>query len=682
MELSVAVIGATPGQSAAAEATVRAVFPQAELLRVPDGAGNWAAAANAAARTARGEILLLLESAPMGHEWPAQLLATFADPEIAAVGGRVVDAAGRYRAGGALLVPMSGRSAGFALLPTTLPGSAEDAPAFCDLLARPCVGFRRSAFERITGLDERFVNGDEIFDACLRLREHELRVAEHPRIVTPLPDAAWPLPADHDERRREFLARWWSRAVPRPNDDAGRRGTILRADGATQAGRVTVPTPNTTLLVYGSPPAQPRAFAGAVERSRLRPNRVVWAVPGEPPIGTACADAVAAASELTEVRGDAYVAFMHTAAPPPPNWLGLLVEAAEYDDAIVAATLANVTLVALRLVPAHLRIDVARPLDDALASWLARAVAAGRSMRSIAATSPPERPSAIAAPAPSPARVEPAPFASIVMLSWNAPEYTEQAVRSIAEHTRFAHETIVVDNGSNAETRARLARLAGVRIHYNDRNLGFAHGCNQGAALAVGTHVVWLNNDVLVTDGWLEALLGLQERRPAVGISAPVSNNVHGHQQVPEAPTDPAHIAAFATERAVRLRGRWYRADVVMGLCLCVARAVIDEIGGFDPRYSIGNFEDVDYCVRARAAGYEIGVCEDAFVHHFGSVTFRANGVDYGGQTHANMEQFIARWHVDVNLPLSQAVLAPIRRGFTRSSDRIPLPEPPLAGVG
>jgi GT2 family glycosyltransferase len=341
-----------------------------------------------------------------------------------------------------------------------------------------------------------------------------------------------------------------------------------------------------------------------------------------------------------------------------------LIEALEYEDGVVAASLSGVTLVAPRHVPQHVRLDPALPRDAALRDWLGRAAALGRIVR----------PLDTAAPAPAITVAPRAAFASIVMLSWNAPDFTEAAVASIARHTPLPHETIVVDNGSDDETRRRLAKLTGVRVHYNERNLGFALGSNQGAALARGTHVVWLNNDVLVTDGWLDALLGLQRLRPTVGISVPVSNNVHGHQQVAGAPTDPAAVPAFAAERSGRLRGRWYRADVAMGLCMCVAREVLDEVGGMDPRYAVGNFEDVDYCVRARAAGYEIGVCEDAFVHHFGSVSFRANRVDYDGQSHANFRQFVDRWNVRSDLPLSEAVLAPIRRGFDRATDAVPLP--------
>lgn len=673
--LSVVILfGATPGE-------VRALLAAAQARMGPLGAetviadrrrGDFAAAANAAARQARGGVLLFLEGLPVGDDWARVLLDAFDDPSVAAVGGRSIDMRGQAIGAGAILVPVSGQETGFALLPTpTLPASTP-APIACDLLARACIALRQSAFAQLGGFDEDFTDGDEVFDACLRLRERNLTIVEDPRIVARIASPTGPPPLDRDAKRRAFLQRWLPRAVPRPNDGCARWETVLRADGSTPTGRITVPLPKTVLLVHGPQPADAEAFSAALARTRVSAETILWAADGDGPSGSQRADAGTAAAEITEVRADRYVAFMSSAAPPPHNCLDHLVEAIEYDDGVVAAQLEGATLVALRLIPQHLRLDPSPPLDIALGDWIARAVAAGRSVRRVALTDFPQRPAPVSVPAcPRPARE---PFASIVMLSWNAPAYTEQAVASIARHTRLGHETIVIDNGSDAETRARLARLANVRVHYNDRNLGFALGCNQGAALATGTHVVWLNNDVVVTDGWLEALVGLQQRRGAVGISVPVSNNVHGHQRVAEAPIELAQLPAFAAERARRLRGRWYRADVAMGLCLCVAREVIDEIGGMDPRYAVGNFEDVDYCVRARAAGYEIGVCEDAFIHHFGSVSFRTNGIDYGGQTRANLEQFVRRWGVDPELPLSEAVLEPIRRGFVRATDAIPLP--------
>jgi GT2 family glycosyltransferase len=256
------------------------------------------------------------------------------------------------------------------------------------------------------------------------------------------------------------------------------------------------------------------------------------------------------------------------------------------------------------------------------------------------------------------------PFASIVMLSWNAPEFTEIAVRSIRERTRTRYEIIIVDNGSSAETVARVRALAGpdLRVIENDRNYGFAHGCNQGMAAARGTHVVLLNNDVVVTDGWLEALLAAHRRDPRVGIS-------DGRY------ADLDEMVTFAAERARTYANEVYSTNRVIGFCMCISRTVVDEVGGIDTRYDIGNFEDDDYCVRVRAAGYRIVVCEDAFIHHFGNVSFKANNIDYTATMQKNWRTFAQRWGLPLDYPTNgYNPEVAIARGFERTRDYFPLP--------
>ena len=396
-----------------------------------------------------------------------------------------------------------------------------------------------------------------------------------------------------------------------------------------------------------------------------------------------------------------------------------LVDTIEVAREIVAATVlpvadendwapmtadAQCTLVKLAVIPQHLRIerDFAT-LGGAVADWLTRCMAIGRSVRRThRATArvgmvPDDRTfsdrygmSIADAVRPNPERMEQISavpehrreLTTIVMLSWNAPEFTEMAVASINAHTRVPFEIILIDNGSSAATVKRLQALTGVRIIYNAQNMGFAHGCNQGLAAAAGSHVVLLNNDVVVTDGWLDALLEAHRRDGAVGISAPRSNYVAGHQQVPDAAyADIAKMHEYARERRAQLRGRTYHTDRVIGFCMCISRAVIDEVGGIDTRYGVGNFEDDDYCLRVRAAGYEIVVCEDSFIHHFGNVTFKANNVDWMSQMQANWRVFADRWSLPGPYPTNGYDPRPvILRGFVRERDYVALPA--LEGSG
>ena len=270
-----------------------------------------------------------------------------------------------------------------------------------------------------------------------------------------------------------------------------------------------------------------------------------------------------------------------------------------------------------------------------------------------------------AKPDVAPAEPQAAKLTSIVMLSWNAHEYTRGALDSIRAYTNVPYEVVIVDNGSGPETVAWLRTLRDVRVIYNAENTGFAHGCNQGLAAARGEYVVLLNNDVIVTEHWLEDLIDAIERDPGVGVSAPRSNVVAGNQQIPVPYRDIGGMHRFAAERRATYRRQGYRTDRAIGLCLCIDRKVIERVGGIDERYGVGNFEDDDFSLRVRAAGFGIYVCDDVFIHHFGSATFKANSVDWTATMVGNWGKFAEKWGFDTAYPTQGYDSRPaIARGF------------------
>ena len=111
---------------------------------------------------------------------------------------------------------------------------------------------------------------------------------------------------------------------------------------------------------------------------------------------------------------------------------------------------------------------------------------------------------------------------SIIIPCWGQLEFTRQCLAALKEHTRPAWELIVIDNGSNDGTAAYLAGVRDmasvpVTVVTNLTNLGFPAAINQGLRLARGEYLVLLNNDVVVTDGWLDQLIALANaKRPTV----------------------------------------------------------------------------------------------------------------------------------------------------------------------
>jgi FkbM family methyltransferase len=208
---------------------------------------------------------------------------------------------------------------------------------------------------------------------------------------------------------------------------------------------------------------------------------------------------------------------------------------------------------------------------------------------------------------------------SIVICSHDALEKTRACVESLRRAVEPAHPTelLFVDNGSTDGSAEWLAAQPDVRLVRNAENVGAPAARNQALALARGAFVAFLDNDVVVTPGWLGRLLHHAAANPGVGcVGACADRASHGQTVAYEGPTDPAALAAFA-ERHARAHDRAARRALTMAsFCLLVKREVIAAIGGFDERFSPWGFEDDDLTLRAALAGFENRIALDVFVHH------------------------------------------------------------------
>ncbi|MEA2702425.1 MAG: hypothetical protein QOD63_370, partial [Actinomycetota bacterium] len=107
---------------------------------------------------------------------------------------------------------------------------------------------------------------------------------------------------------------------------------------------------------------------------------------------------------------------------------------------------------------------------------------------------------------------------SVVIPAFGDDPWLERAVRSVLESTGVEADAVVVDNGADPAAVARLAEVAGVTVVRPGTNLGFAGGCNAGAAVAAGDVVAFLNQDAVLDPGALRALAAVA-CRPDVGIA-------------------------------------------------------------------------------------------------------------------------------------------------------------------
>jgi tetratricopeptide (TPR) repeat protein/GT2 family glycosyltransferase len=276
------------------------------------------------------------------------------------------------------------------------------------------------------------------------------------------------------------------------------------------------------------------------------------------------------------------------------------------------------------------------------------------------------------------------PLTSIVILTYNQLDYTKRCILSIFTHTWDAYELIVVDNGSTDGTVDFISSLdcsnyidcRNIKLIANPENAGFARGCNQGLSVAEGRHLLLLNNDVVVTPGWLSRLHRALDSRH-VDMVGPMSNHVSGPQRVemPLYNVDSLEgLDQFAIEHAEDNRGRVAANWRLAGFCLLFGRWILDKIGGLDERYSIGNFEDDDFCLRVYLAGFKGTIAKECYIHHFGGQTFIGNKIDYNKQLMKNWELFKKKWNIPFTTVYGAEYQIPLQvGGFDTRSHCIPI---------
>jgi GT2 family glycosyltransferase len=227
------------------------------------------------------------------------------------------------------------------------------------------------------------------------------------------------------------------------------------------------------------------------------------------------------------------------------------------------------------------------------------------------------------------------PKFSIIIPVCGNEKLTDNCLDSVKENSSD-FEVIVVDNGSE------VVRQGWWIVLRNQKNLGFPVAVNQGIKASAGEIIVILNNDTIVTPGWLEKF---KYHLKTFGMVGPVSNRVSGPQCIPaENLRDKEAIYSTADLVAAEKRGRAYPWHRLVFFCVAIKREVVDKIGLLDEQFSPGNFEDDDYCLRAIEAGFKMGVAEDIFIYHVGSATHHSLLLDHKKLLYTNRMKFLAKW--------------------------------------
>ena len=219
--------------------------------------------------------------------------------------------------------------------------------------------------------------------------------------------------------------------------------------------------------------------------------------------------------------------------------------------------------------------------------------------------------------------------ASIVVLTYNQlKEGTVPCLDSIVRYTpEGEYELVLVDNASSDGTPEHLRSFAegrnNVKLVLNQENKGYAGGNNDGLHAASGDSIILLNNDTMVTPGWLDELLAPLERDRSIGLICPITNSAGNEQTVLLPSLNEENYVEVAGRYTRRNAGHMFETEKLGFYCVALRRDVLERIGLLDEKFGLGMFEDDDYCVRVRDAGYRLVINEGCFIYHKGSLSFK-----------------------------------------------------------
>ena len=239
-----------------------------------------------------------------------------------------------------------------------------------------------------------------------------------------------------------------------------------------------------------------------------------------------------------------------------------------------------------------------------------------------------------------------------VVLNYGTPDDTVLTVRSLLASRRPFDQIVVVDNDGTDGCRQAIASIGNIasQVTYirTERNLGFSGGMNVGIqqALADGAdRVLLVNSDVFVPPDCLQELEGSLASAPAAEIAGPVLRSRSEPHRVASLgmsyhrPTGRMRHAGFGTTSVGGVIGDSgvtgvdpfadTTVDAVSGCVMLVTRAVFERIGLLDGDYFF-SFEDVDFCLRARKAGFETVLSARASVYHEGGRSVGSTSVGSG----------------------------------------------------
>lgn len=216
---------------------------------------------------------------------------------------------------------------------------------------------------------------------------------------------------------------------------------------------------------------------------------------------------------------------------------------------------------------------------------------------------------------------------SIIILNWNTLDLLKKCVDSIKEYTKD-YELIIIDNGSIEKGTKEYMELVSNAAIYNPENYGFAEANNQGATLANGEFLCFVNSDVVVGKDWLEDLLDTFNTHEDCGAVGPLGNPKTGK------------VNGMDILYNYQVKGQYKedtKVDRLIGFCLLLKSDTFKEIGGWESKFEFGNYEDDYLSYKLKSKGLNLWVsCKSIVIHENPGRTFEKNRIDYLGSLEKN----------------------------------------------
>ncbi len=222
------------------------------------------------------------------------------------------------------------------------------------------------------------------------------------------------------------------------------------------------------------------------------------------------------------------------------------------------------------------------------------------------------------------------PLVSLITVNYNGNAVTSDFLQSITAISYKNIEVFVVDNHSKESPDTLKEKFPFIHLIKSPKNEGFAAGNNLAIKQAKGKYLFLLNNDTEVKPDFLEPIVSLMEINPKIGIasskllyySEPDTIQYAGHGGI-NYYTGRGFSIGFGEKNNDSYHVN-YRTQMGHGAAMLINRAVIDKIGLLAELYFL-YYEEMDFCERAKKAGFEIWYCGSSEVFHKESISTGKN---------------------------------------------------------